>query len=156
MALVPFYSDSYISLASSGALAVSIYHREPVLESLGHVERLLEQTVSLHSALASLSVILRTKEGPAEGIREKSVELSERFDSKSRGTAIILLAPGLSGAIFRAFMTGFFLVSRSPAPTQVFSNVFEGLHWLKAKCPDWPELQAVSADEIARLQRARE
>jgi hypothetical protein len=45
------------------------------------------------------------------------------------GAANVLLVSGLGGVAARAFLSTALLVSRSPRPTRVFSNIPEAIDW---------------------------
>jgi hypothetical protein len=103
----------------------------------------------------SLSVIRRVTVPGSVEVRDKTKQMTDRFDKHLRASAIVLTASGLAAVLARAFLVGFSLVANPSAPLKTFRTIREGLVWLASVEGQEPGFVA-SNELISALERFAE
>lgn len=118
---------------SAGPLLVAFYGGSTTLAALEELSRAQDALLAKYPRISTLTVIGQAKSMLKidEAVRVKSLELSQKFDKRVVGSAIVVTTKGLGAVIVRSFLSGFFLLSRAETPMKTFANVEEGLTWLR-------------------------
>jgi hypothetical protein len=117
-----------------GPLMVALYKGATDLAHLDEVDRIQTTMLQKYPRISTLSVIdsagslLKVD----EAVRNRSVELGNKYDGKVTGSAIVIITKGLAAVMARTFLSGFFLLSRAATPTKTFARVDESLIWLRS------------------------
>lgn len=154
MKIAAVFEDPLLRLGVVGSMLIAVYRGNATLEVLAELEK--HQTALLHDfpKINNLSIvpdIARMARLDAQ-VKRRTVEMMQHFDGRVHGSATVILARGLGGAIVRTFMTGFSFASQAQSPARTFSDIPAAMAWLgtlpdqNAAFDDGPELiEAIAA-----------
>jgi hypothetical protein len=153
MKLLRHFDSPIGRIGSAESLVVSVYRGNASIEMLDSLDALQSELILRHPKLSTLGIITN---GMAmlkvdDSIRARSVHFSKKYEHAVLGSAIALTARGPTGVMVRAFMSGFFLLSKPEMPVKTFSTVREGLLWLQ-QLPG-QEIDVKSSISLADVER---
>ncbi len=136
-------------LARNGSLLVAFFNGATTVADL---DALGKHQQALAKELGHLSMISLVPSGGAakvsDEVKAKSVEIVRAVGPQMVASATVLLGKGLGATVIRAFMTGFNLLSKSPAPQKTFADAAEALAWLKAAPKQTKDVQALELRDL--------
>ncbi len=120
-------------VGTCGVVVVSYFRQAATMEAMRALDDVQQRTVDRFGALVGLSIIGQLGAGfrVDDDVRQMTVDMSVKYEKVGRGTAIVVLPKGLAAIAVRAFLTGYFLVSRSTAPSKTFGTVTDAAEWVK-------------------------
>ena len=120
-------------VASHAHLLVMVWGRDARGSDLEHLAEVQQRVIDTYGFAQVLSVIRAGLSiNVPEEVREASKDNVERFSADTRGSATIVEIAGVRAAFFRSLVTTLTLLTRSPMPQKVFTNIDEGLDWLRS------------------------
>ena len=135
-------------VASHAHLLVMVWGRDARGTDLEHLAERQQQVIDTHGFAQVISVIRAGLSiNVPEEVREASKDNVKRFSADTRGSATIVEIAGVRAAFFRSLVTTLTLLTRSPMPQKVFTNIDEGLDWLRS-LPDTKPEQLVSRSQL--------
>lgn len=119
-----------------GSVLVSHYRGRTTLAMLDELDRIQSELIAKHQRISTMSVVgqldmLRVE----DDVRKRSLELGKKFEHSVYGNAIVITTRGLAAVMARTFLTGYFLISLTEAPTRTCSTVAAGLEFLFERDP---------------------
>jgi hypothetical protein len=143
------HSEEFMRIAHHGPLVLTHYIGHPTMNALTHLEGVLDTATAAHGLTVSLTIVGQARFFRVdEEVRDRSLALARKFEKTEKGLGLVVTATGLAATVARTFLSGFFLLRKSPTPTQVFSTVAEGLRYVKARVPDVTMVQAVRLEDV--------
>jgi hypothetical protein len=119
-------------LGTIHTVLVGVVDGHLTIEDYEQQERFQAQFLEKQGKCSTLWVIRRAVRPSDDRAGEKVKQISERFKTQVRGSAVVITATGAAAVLTRTFMSALGLIMNPDPPMKSFRTVKDGVAWLQA------------------------